>query len=159
MKEILKRHPRYHLARARFEALPDNLWVRCPRCEDMVYAKELESALDVCPKCKYHFAVTARQRIAMTLDEDTFAEYDGQMRSSDPLNFEANGEAYRDKLGGYAEKAGNLKRSCTAPARSRDWTSSSASPNSSSAAARWEQSSVRSWFGPSSLRAGSACRS
>src|SRR5947209_8581660 len=106
MKEILKRHPRYHLARARFEALPDNLWVRCPRCEDMVYAKELESALDVCPKCKYHFAVTARQRIAMTLDEDTFAEYDGQMRSSDPLNFEANGEAYRDKLGGYAEKAG-----------------------------------------------------
>lgn len=106
MKDILKRHPRYHLARARFESLPDNLWVRCPRCEDMLYAKELESGLEVCPKCKYHFGVTARQRIAMTLDEGRFEEYGRELRSADPLGFQTNGETYKDKLGQYAEKAG-----------------------------------------------------
>jgi acetyl-CoA carboxylase carboxyl transferase subunit beta len=106
MKEILKRHPRYLAARERFEALPDNLWVRCPRCEEMVYSKELESGLHVCPKCKYHFGVTARQRVEMTLDDGKFEEHDTQLRSADPLRFQADDDPYPQKLAQCAEKAG-----------------------------------------------------
>lgn len=107
MKDIFKRHPRYPAQREQFEALPDNLWVRCPRCEELVYSKELESNYRVCPKCKYHFSLTARERIAATLDEGTFREYDERMRSVDPLSFQSSGEIYAEKLDQYAQKSGS----------------------------------------------------
>jgi acetyl-CoA carboxylase carboxyl transferase subunit beta len=107
MKDIFKRHPRYPAQREQFEALPENLWVRCPRCEELVYSKELESNYRVCPKCKYHFGLTARERIAATLDEGTFREYDERMRSVDPLSFQSSGEIYAEKLEQYSQKSGS----------------------------------------------------
>jgi acetyl-CoA carboxylase carboxyl transferase subunit beta len=107
MKDIFKRHPRYPAQREQFEALPENLWVRCSRCEELVYSKELESNYRVCPKCKYHFSLTARERIAATLDEGSFREYDERMRSVDPLCFKSSGEVYAEKLEQYAQKSGS----------------------------------------------------
>jgi acetyl-CoA carboxylase carboxyl transferase subunit beta len=105
MKEIFKRHPRYQQARQDFESMPDNLWVRCPRCQQLQYAREHEQALFVCRKCKYHFGITARQRIAATLDADSFEERDREMHSVDPLRFRSGEESYRDKLTQYAAQA------------------------------------------------------
>lgn len=104
MKEIFKRHPRYHAAPGHFDSLPD-LWERCPRCEELLYARELEQSHYVCSKCKYHFKVSARQRIEAILDRDTFEEFDAHLRSSDPLSFTDGGEAYRDKLTQYASQS------------------------------------------------------
>jgi acetyl-CoA carboxylase carboxyl transferase subunit beta len=109
MKDIFKRHPRYPAQREQFEALPDNLWIRCPRCEELVYSNELDSNLSVCPKCKYHFGLTARERIEVTLDEGSFSEYDPRMRSVDPLKFTALEGVYAEKLEQYAEKAGTAE--------------------------------------------------
>lgn len=105
MKEILKRHPRYHSAPQDFSSLPDNLWVRCPRCKELLYEKEHEQALHVCSKCKYHVRIYARQRIDITLDPESFEEYGANLHSVDPLQFVAPDQAYAEKLGEYAEKA------------------------------------------------------
>jgi acetyl-CoA carboxylase carboxyl transferase subunit beta len=105
MKEIFKRHPRYAQAPQDFEALPDNLWIRCPHCRELLYAKEHEQALFVCSKCKYHAPVSARDRIAMTLDEGSFVEHDTAIRSADPMHFRSSGESYADKLHKYTEQA------------------------------------------------------
>lgn len=99
MKEIWKRHPRDH------SALPDNLWVRCPRCKELLYEKELEQALKVCPKCKHHFRIYSRERITLTLDEGSFVERDTDMRSEDPLEFVTPAERYAEKLDEYEGKA------------------------------------------------------
>jgi acetyl-CoA carboxylase carboxyl transferase subunit beta len=107
MKDIFKRHPRYPAQREQFESLPENLWVRCSRCQELLYAKELEENLRVCPKCKYHFGLTARERIDATLDAGSFREYDHHMRSVDPLQFRSLGEVYADKLTQYREKSGS----------------------------------------------------
>jgi acetyl-CoA carboxylase carboxyl transferase subunit beta len=101
MKEIFKRHPRYGAAPQDFEALPDNLWIRCPRCRELLYSKELEQTQRVCSKCKYHFQLTARERIDLTVDEGTFQGLGPSMRSIDPLHFESRGESYADKLVQY----------------------------------------------------------
>jgi acetyl-CoA carboxylase carboxyl transferase subunit beta len=105
MKEILKRHPRYHSEPENFQDLPDNLWVRCPRCRELLYAREHEQALSVCRKCKYHFGIGARHRIEITLDADSFEERDAGLRSTDPLDFRAGDETYQAKLERFAEHA------------------------------------------------------
>ncbi len=106
MKEIFKRHPRYQAERENFESVPENLWVRCPRCHELLYTRELEESHHVCHKCKYHFGIGARLRIAITLDEGSFDEFDEAMHSVDPLHFRAGSEAYAAKLNQYRDAAG-----------------------------------------------------
>lgn len=109
MKEIFKRHPRYAHAPEDFSSLPDNLWIRCPRCQELLYAKEHEQALKVCSKCNYHFQVTSRERIGMLVDEGSFEETDPAVRSRDPLEFHSPGSSYAERLGEYARDAGALE--------------------------------------------------
>jgi len=106
VKEIFKRHPRYRVAPESFTELPDDLWVRCDQCRELLYAKEHEDALWVCSKCKYHAQITARQRLAITADPDSFSEQDAGIRSSDPLTFESGSETYANKLQQYQEQTG-----------------------------------------------------
>ncbi|MBO8136681.1 MAG: acetyl-CoA carboxylase carboxyltransferase subunit beta [Desulfotomaculum sp.] len=74
--------------------IPEGLWVKCTRCSEIIYTKELEKNYKVCHKCNYHFRLTARERINMILDADSFTEYDSQLTSSNPLNF----EGYEEKI-------------------------------------------------------------
>ncbi len=69
------------------EAVPEGLWSKCPQCGDMLYQPEMEQDLYVCRHCGHHRRLTARERIAITADEGSFAERDATMRSSDPLGF------------------------------------------------------------------------
>ncbi|HZS94361.1 MAG TPA: acetyl-CoA carboxylase, carboxyltransferase subunit beta [Chloroflexota bacterium] len=106
MKEIFKRHPRYRTAPESFTELPDDLWVRCDQCRELVYAKEYEDALWVCSKCKYHAQITARQRIDITVDPGSFYERDAGIHSSDPLTFRSGSETYANKLREWQDKTG-----------------------------------------------------
>jgi acetyl-CoA carboxylase carboxyl transferase subunit beta len=67
--------------------VPEGLWTKCPQCQEVLYRKELERQLSVCPKCDYHFLITARERIAQILDEGTFEEWFSTMKPGDPLGF------------------------------------------------------------------------
>jgi len=84
------------------EGVPDGLWSKCPQCGNMLYQPELREELYVCRQCGHHRRLTARERIAITADEDSFRERDGGMRSSDPLHF----PGYREKLGEDEEATG-----------------------------------------------------
>ncbi|HEY3247734.1 MAG TPA: acetyl-CoA carboxylase, carboxyltransferase subunit beta [bacterium] len=86
------RRPKYGLLQRR--EMPAGLWHKCPRCSNLIYRKELERNLKVCPKCGYHHRLSAEERLAITLDVDTFQEFDAGVTSTDPLAF----AAYPEKL-------------------------------------------------------------
>ncbi len=75
------------VARQNVDALPDGLWTKCPKCNEILFNKELEKNLRVCSKCNYHFKLGASDRLAFTVDEGTFEEFASELRTSDPLSF------------------------------------------------------------------------
>ena len=77
--------------------IPPGLWVKCPECAAVNYKKELSNNLNVCPKCDWHFALTAKERIDMLIDEGTFTEMDADLLSADPLDFKGP-KTYKEKL-------------------------------------------------------------
>jgi acetyl-CoA carboxylase carboxyl transferase subunit beta len=78
---------------AKVEAMPDGLWEQCPKCRELLFIRELEKNLKVCKKCNYHFRLSAKERIALLLDEGTFVERDANLRTTDPLEFPRYDEA------------------------------------------------------------------
>jgi acetyl-CoA carboxylase carboxyl transferase subunit beta len=86
-------------------AVPEGLWVKCDGCREIIYAKELERNLRICPKCGYHFRISARERIALLLDEKGIEELHAGVRSSDPLQFRDQ-KPYRQRLKGYTKTSG-----------------------------------------------------
>ena len=67
--------------------IPEGLWVKCDNCKEIVYKKEIDKNLKVCPKCDYHFRISAKERIELLADAGSFVEFDTDMCSGDPLNF------------------------------------------------------------------------
>jgi acetyl-CoA carboxylase carboxyl transferase subunit beta len=74
---------------------PEDLWIKCEQCGEVIYQKDFVIGLKVCPKCDLHYPLNAMERIDTILDKDSFLEMDSQLFSLDPLEF---GEAYRGKL-------------------------------------------------------------
>ncbi|MCA9274652.1 MAG: acetyl-CoA carboxylase carboxyltransferase subunit beta [Phycisphaerales bacterium] len=68
-------------------SVPEGLWMRCPSCAGMIYRRQMESNLHVCPECEHHFRISARQRIEQLADPDTFVPLFTELRAKDPLNF------------------------------------------------------------------------
>ncbi len=111
MRDFLRRHPKnFTLAdaeQARQRDVPENMWVKCPRCNDLLYSKEFERNLKVCQKCGYHFRLNADERLALLLDPDTFQEQDAGLEPLDPLEFVAGGDSYQLKLQKTQAKTGH----------------------------------------------------
>lgn len=62
-------------------------WVKCTHCDEMVHAHELQDNQNCCPKCDYHYRISALTRIEMLSDEDTFTELFSELSPTDPLEF------------------------------------------------------------------------
>ncbi len=86
--------------------VPEGVWTKCKNCQEIIYAKEVQRNLNVCPKCDYHFRIGARERIDLILDEGTFVEMDANMRSVDFLDFKDT-KKYKDRLKAAIKKAGD----------------------------------------------------
>src|SRR5712671_4182114 len=86
-------------------AIPEGLWVKCDDCKEIVYRKEVEQNFNVCPKCNYHFRLTARERFEILFDDGKYKEFAGDIRSSDPLEFRDT-KKYRDRLKVYEQRVG-----------------------------------------------------
>jgi acetyl-CoA carboxylase carboxyl transferase subunit beta len=65
----------------------EGLWVKCENCRQIIWKKDLEENLNVCPKCEKHFRIDARTRLALLLDENQYESLDGNLSSTDPLKF------------------------------------------------------------------------
>ncbi|HEY4707610.1 MAG TPA: acetyl-CoA carboxylase, carboxyltransferase subunit beta [Thermodesulfobacteriota bacterium] len=85
--------------------VPYGLWVKCDHCGEIIYKKEVERNLDVCPKCDYHFRISAAARIAITFDENTFVEFDSKMEPVDALDFR-DLKKYKDRLKSAQKETG-----------------------------------------------------
>ena len=82
---------------------PKGLWEKCPKCTRIMYNKDLEKNFWVCVQCSYHFKLSAGDRIAITLEPDTFSELFAGIGSLDPLEF-FDTEKYCDKYKKSREK-------------------------------------------------------
>lgn len=65
----------------------EGLWVKCDSCRQIIWKKDLEDNLEVCPKCDKHFRIDARTRLAQLLDEGQYETFDDNLSSTDPLKF------------------------------------------------------------------------
>ncbi|MHB1307839.1 MAG: acetyl-CoA carboxylase, carboxyltransferase subunit beta [Limisphaerales bacterium] len=81
------RKPRLGTARTRKKEIPEGLWTKCPKCATMIYDKELDENLKVCPKCDQHFPIGARERINSLVETCSFEEANAEMTSVDVLRF------------------------------------------------------------------------
>ena len=78
--------------------VPENFWTKCPNCGEMIFHRQLEDNLQVCPKCNYHLKLTARTRLESLFDSNTLniIELERQ-KNSDPLKFK-DLKKYSDRL-------------------------------------------------------------
>ncbi|MFZ5899467.1 MAG: acetyl-CoA carboxylase, carboxyltransferase subunit beta [Bacillota bacterium] len=81
--------------------IPEGLWIKCPDCGEILYTKDLERNLKVCQKCSHHFRLSARERIAITVD-DEFKEFGAELAPVDILQF----PGYAEKLAAAQESTG-----------------------------------------------------
>jgi acetyl-CoA carboxylase carboxyl transferase subunit beta len=84
--------------------LPDGLWAKCETCGEILYRKELEKNLWICPKCLFHFRISCRDYVTLLLDDAKLKELDTDIEPLDPLDF----PGYKKKLKNSQQKM-NMK--------------------------------------------------
>ena len=85
--------------------VPEGLWLKCEGCKEIVYSRDLDRNLKVCPKCGYHFRIDARARVSLLLDDPQPRELFSDVSPVDPLNFRDT-KRYRDRLKSYQQAVG-----------------------------------------------------
>ena len=91
--------------RPRPDSSRSDLWTKCHGCSEMIYNKQLDSNLRVCPKCGHHFRLRVDVRLGSLLDPGTFEERDAGLESLDPLGF-VDLKAYPDRVAEQRKKTG-----------------------------------------------------
>ena len=106
MKEWFRRQPKHFTpaSRENGQQIPDNMWVKCSSCGELIYVKQLNDNLKVC-KCGYHMRLTAREWLGL-LDTDSFEELDADLAPCDPLGFVSTKDIYTQKLLENQERTG-----------------------------------------------------
>ena len=84
-------------ALVRKEDVPENLWNKCPGCEEMIFHRELAANLYVCTHCGHHLRVSAEQRLKMTMDDGEYQSIELPETIIDPLKFRDR-KRYTDRL-------------------------------------------------------------
>jgi acetyl-CoA carboxylase carboxyl transferase subunit beta len=84
---------------------PNGLWMKCEGCQGTIYTKAVEERMKVCPECDYHFTLSARERLDMFLEKDSFQEFFPHMTPSDPFGF-SDLESYHHRLERYQKATG-----------------------------------------------------
>lgn len=87
------------------KGIPEGIWSKCAVCNEIVYQKEFLKVHKVCPKCKFHYQLTAQERIDTLLDKGTFKEMDSDLASTNPLKFVA-AKSYEESLSSSMENTG-----------------------------------------------------
>ncbi len=85
--------------------IPDNLWHKCPGCEQMIFNRELEDNLLVCPHCQHHLRAGAARRLAMLFDKGEYKQFEPVEPPMDPLKFKDT-KKYPDRLKEARTKSG-----------------------------------------------------
>lgn len=92
-------------APGRKSAIPEGLWLRCPGCAQMIYKRQMEANLHVCPECEHHFRISAAERVRQLADQGTFTPMFAGLRSVDPLHFR-DMKSYPERLAAEQVRTG-----------------------------------------------------
>ncbi len=99
LKDLFKTKPKYITVKSERELhqgvdsqvekkeIPDGLWVKCNRCAQITYHKDIEKNLKVCPKCNFHFRINAKERLKLLVDDGGFEETEANLKTVNYLNF------------------------------------------------------------------------
>ena len=82
--------------------IPVGQWVKCNKCGEIIYKEILHNNFSVCPNCNYHFRLSSRRRLAQIIDENTYKEFELNIKTVNPLNL----EDYTKKLENLKERTG-----------------------------------------------------
>jgi len=82
--------------------IPEGLWIKCDNCKEIIYRKEVDKNFKVCPKCDYHFRISASERLPFIVDEGSFLEVEDGLSPKHFLSF----KDYKDKLKSSRKKTG-----------------------------------------------------
>ena len=85
--------------------IPEGVWTKCTKCEQIIYNKELEENFKICPKCGAHFRLTSRERLAQLADPKSFKEFAEEVLPADPLGF-TDVQPYQTRLSDTQKKTG-----------------------------------------------------
>ncbi|MBM3324968.1 MAG: acetyl-CoA carboxylase carboxyltransferase subunit beta [Calditrichaeota bacterium] len=85
---------------------PDGLWIKCESCSEIIFRRELERLLLVCPRCRFHFPMASSQYISLLIDDVTWEEMDAQIRPQDPLLFR-DSQKYPERIAKTVKKTGH----------------------------------------------------
>ena len=93
--------------KANRRSVPEGLWLRCPTCGQMIYRRQMEANLHLCPECSHHFRISAAQRVRQLVDPDSFDRRFAELSPADPLAF-TDLKSYEDRLKAEQMKTGQL---------------------------------------------------
>ena len=85
--------------------IAEGLWIKCDSCKEIMYRAEVERAGRICPKCRYPFRISARERLALLADPGSFEEREAGLTSTDPLGFKDT-RRYRERIRAASQKTG-----------------------------------------------------
>jgi len=97
----------------------EGMWVKCAVCRAIIFKREVERNLKVCPKCQYHFPLTVEERLELIADPGSFQEWDGDLVPGDPLKF-VDKLPYRKRIQNAQEKTGKKEAILTGRCRIGD---------------------------------------
>lgn len=86
--------------------IADNLWVKCPACNQMLFSKELKKSMYVCTSCGHHLRLYVDKRLKMLFDDEKYTEIALPAVQDDPLKFKDT-QKYTDRLRTYRKATGN----------------------------------------------------
>lgn len=81
-------------------------WLKCTHCNELIHTNEVEQNSNCCPKCDYHYRLSAEQRIQNLSDDSTFEELFSELKPVDPLSF-VDSQPYTERLALAQEKSGH----------------------------------------------------
>src|SRR5437867_3665739 len=99
-----EKQPRQPVEQKRLK-VPEGLWTKCDSCGQIIYKKEIARNANVCPKCGYHFRISAGARLEALYDGGQYLEFDAGMVSVDPLGF-SDTKSYRNRITKSRERTG-----------------------------------------------------
>ncbi len=85
--------------------MPEGLWTKCNNCREFIYRKEVVRNANVCPKCNYHFRISARERLELLCDDGVWEEFDAGIRPVDALGF-IDTKPYTGRIEEYQQRTG-----------------------------------------------------
>jgi acetyl-CoA carboxylase carboxyl transferase subunit beta len=85
--------------------MPEGLWTKCNHCQEFIYRKEVVRNANVCPKCNYHFRISARERLDLLCDDGIWEEFDAHIEPVDALGF-VDTKPYTGRIADYQRRTG-----------------------------------------------------